>query len=450
MKFRAWELGGLLLGVLLGSPLFSAENSLQDGALGERSFKEESWNLHAQATVIPQGHLAITSPYSLPGSSLSSQSELNTSVTSTLFTGAKLWSGMEGYLNPEVTAGSGISGVHGIAGFPNGEIYRVGDSAAPRLALSRIYLRQTFGLGGEKEKIEGGPNQLASRQDISRVSVTMGKFSLNDAFDNNAYSHDPRSQFMNWALMDNGAWDYAADTRGYSWGFVVEFNQRDWAVRLASVLEPVSANMMELDTNISQAHGDNLEFEYRYDLWKRPGKARVLAFWNHARMGNYQTTLNDPSLGMNVTNSRTYCGKYGFGLNFEQELTDDVGGFVRLGWNDGATETWAFTEIDQAMSLGVSIKGSLWGRPRDNLGIAYLWNSLSNAHANYLRAGGIGFMVGDGKLNFSPEQIIELYYALKPIEAISLSADLQQVFNPGYNQDRGPVTVISARVHAEL
>lgn len=420
---------------------------------GKKTVTEEAWNVHGQATLVPQGHGGFASPYHSAETSLLPTGELNTSFTATLYAGARAWKGAEIYLNPEIGAGTGISNSHGIAGFTNAEIYRVGDDAKPKPYLSRVFLRQTIGLGGPQENIEAGPNQIATRMDVSRVTFTLGKFSLNDMFDNNAYAHDPRTQFLNWALMDNGAWDYAADTRGYTWGVVVELNQKDWAVRLGSVMIPISANQMDLEYNLGKARGDNAELEYRYELFRRPGRVRLLGFVNQARMGKYRRAIAEAAASGTVPKietTRDFTTKYGLGLNFQQELSDDVGAFLRLGWNDGATETWAFTEIDRALSLGVNVKGRFWGRPADTVGLAYVLNGLSDAHADYLRAGGSGFMVGDGKVSYALEQIVEVFYALKPLDALALSLDLQEVFNPAYNRDRGPVTVVSGRIHAEL
>jgi carbohydrate-selective porin OprB len=281
--------------------------------------------------------------------------------------------------------------------------------------------------------------------------VTAGKFSLNDLFDNNTYSHDPRTQYLNWALMDNGAWDYAADTRGYTWGLAVEYRYQAMSFRFASVLEPKEANQMAMDTNLLQAHGDNGEVEYRYQLRNHPGVIRVLGYMNHANMGSYADAIANPAdSGPDVTQSRAYRTKYGFGLNLEQELSPSVGVFSRMGWNDGRTETWAFTEIDSTFSVGASFRGEPWGRKDDNLGLALILNGLSADHRAYLAAGGQGFIIGDGSLNYAPEQILEAYYSLKLWRSFAASGDVQWVKNPAYNADRGSTTILALRAHYEL
>jgi high affinity Mn2+ porin len=409
-------------------------------------------SFHEQSTVVSQEHPDIHSPYS-GANSLSPQSEWKTSFSTTLFLGFDLNHFAEFFIDPEFTGGSGFSGTHGIAGFPNGEIYRV-DSTSLKATIARVYLKKVFSLndhsGHETEWQEGDQNQIAKDVAVSRVTLIAGRFSLNDFFDQNAYSHDPRTQFLNWALMDNGAWDYAADTRGYTYGVYAELNQKLWALRFAVVMVPLSANEIQMDEEIWQANSENLEFEYRYQIMNHPGKARILAYANHANMGNYETTLSTPADQLDVTRSRSYSTKYGFGLNLEQELTDDLGAFLRAGWNNGTTETWAFTEIDRALSFGLSLRPTFWNRNEDRMGLAFMLNGLSPEHANYLTAGGIGFMVGDGSLNYAPEQIVEYYYSFQATKTLSFTPDFQFVNNPGYNADRGPVPIYSLRAHFEI
>ena len=255
----------------------------------EEEFKVERFNAYGQATVITQWNGPFRSPYEGPHSFLSQQ-ETATSVTSTLFLGARFWQGCEVYFNPEIAGGRGLSDVFGIAAFPNGDITRVG-SPEPTPYVARLWIQQTFGFGGEQEKIESGPNQLAEYKDISRLTVAAGKMAATDWFDQNRYSHDPRTQFMNWGLMYNGAWDYPADVRGYNYGVVVELNQKDWALRYGVFGEPEVANGAEIDPKIGVAHGQAVELENRYKLCDRPGKIRWLAYWNRAHMGNYDEAL---------------------------------------------------------------------------------------------------------------------------------------------------------------
>ena len=408
---------------------------------------EETWGLHFQATSVTQGHPSFPASYS-GFNSLSPDAETATSVTSTLFAEAKVWINGEIYMSPEILYGSGISGTLGLAGAPNGEIYRV-DNPDPKLNLSRIYLKQVFGMGERKEFKAADLEQLAGFYNQKRLTVVIGKFSLVDFFDNNSYSDDPRTQFLNWSIMYNGAWDFAADTRGYTWGIVLELQEPSWAIRFGSVQVPEQANQMSLDGNLSKAHGDNLELEYRYSIKDRPGATRLMSYVNYAHMGNYRETLNNPSYGMDITQDRQYRIKYGFGFNFEQEVTSNLGFGLRLGWNDGATETWAFTEIDRSASLTMSLKGASWNRSADNLGIGIVVNGLSQDHADYLAAGGYGFIIGDGRLSYSPEEILETYYLWKPAPYLGITPDFQFVNHPAYNTDRGPVLIMGIRVHVE-
>jgi high affinity Mn2+ porin len=411
----------------------------------------DQWSNHFQATTVTQAKGAITSPYGGPHS-LSEGYENRTSMTATLFTGHRLWKDAYAFVNPEESGGSGLSGTQGIAGFPNGEIYRVSDPT-PQINLSRAFIQQDFELGGESEKIEDDINQFQAVKSIDRFTFVFGKFSLNDYFDNNTYTHDPRTQFLNWSLMDNGAWDYAADTRGYDWGFYFELHLTAWSFRFALVQESAVANGLDLDSHLLKAHAENFEVEYRYMLKEHPGKARLLSYTNQADMGNYQNTLNlaaQTHTTPDITQTRSYCTKYGFGLNLEQEISSNIGVFSRLGWNNGATESWAFTEVDRTESLGASIKGALWNRADDLVGGAVIVNELSSVHASYLAAGGEGFLLGDGALNYAPEEIFEAYYLYKLSRPVGISPDFQFVKNPGYNADRGPAAIFALRFHYEI
>ena len=419
------------------------------------------WSNHFQATSITQTHGSFRSPYQ--GTySLTPNFEIPTSFTATLFVGHRLGKDTFVFINPEESIGAGLSQTHGIAGFPNGEIYRV-DDPNPKTNLSRLFVQKDFGFGGGREPVEDQPNQFAGSRDERRLTLVAGKFSLNDYFDDNTYSHDPRTQFMNWALMDNASWDYAADTRGYTWGFFIEYHIADWSFRGAMVQEPASANGLDLDGNIAHAHGDNFEIEHRFKIADHPGKVRLLGYMNHALMGNYREAIAAAAgtgLTPDVTATRTYRTKYGLGLNFEQELSTDLGIFSRIGWNDGTTETWAFTEVERSYSVGASLKGNAWKRPDDVVGLALIVNSIGKDHTDYLRAGGIGFIVGEGPaagspvggpyLNDAPEEIVEAYYLYKLTPALGITPDFQFVNNPGYNSDRGPVAIFSLRLHLEI
>ena len=427
----------------------------KNGDDGKKDDKDKAGDLwpdwlsaHGQGTVVSQGNWKFRSPYQGPNSLLPIFN-YRTTETATLYLDAKLGHGVDLVFNPEISGGRGLSGTTGLGGFPNGEATRVG-MVQPTPYVARLFLRQVIGLGGEQEDIEDGPNQLAGKRDVNRVTFRVGKMSATDVFDDNTYSHDPRTQNLNWSLMANGAWDFPANTRGYTYGIAVDWNQKDWAWRYGVFGEPTEANGSDIDPKLLKANGHATEFEYRFTAADRPGKVRLLAYGNNAHMGNYRDALQVAGTGPpDVTATRAYRTKYGFGLNLEQELTEDLGAFARLGWNDGRTETWAFTEIDRTASAGLVWKGTSWSRPADRLGVAVVVNGLSDPHRDYLAAGGIGFIVGDGALRYGPEEIIETYYSLQIRKGIVLSFDFQGVNHPAYNRDRGPAAIAAVRAHFE-
>ncbi len=416
------------------------------GAARGEAPASSAWSFHSQSTLIEQWRGGIDSPYQ-GTNSLVAQREDKHTATLTLFLGRQLWAGGEIFYDPEMSQGTGLSDSVGMAGFPNGEATRAG-AKVPEYSTARLFLRQTFGLGGAREAITSGPNQIAGERDVERITLTLGKLSAADVFDANDYSHDARTQFLNWALMANGAWDYPADVKGYTGGFTAEWNQASRALRWGVFMEPVAANERELDKHIGRAHGQAFEWEERYKLGNRGGALRGLVYWNQARMGSYATAVRSPA--PDITRSRGYRSKVGAGLNWQQEIADDAGVFARIGVNDGRTETWAFTEIDRTVSAGVSIKGSRWGRAADTVGVAALANGLSAEHRRYLAAGGYGFIVGDGRLSYRPEEVLETYYNWKPAEWLALALDFQYARNPGYNRDRGPVSIFAVRGHVEF
>ncbi|MGA9751343.1 MAG: carbohydrate porin [Acidobacteriota bacterium] len=406
-------------------------------------------SLHWQMTYNLQGHGAFPSPYEGPNSFLS-RKEIRGSFTTTLFAGHRLWHGAEGYLDLEATAGTGLSGVFGLLSPPNGETYRV-SSAALKGYIARAYVKQRWSPGGHFEAVEDGENQIAGSRPSRRLVLTAGKFSVTDFFDQNRYAGDPRTQFNNWSLWANTAWDYPADTRGYTWGLVLELAWDQWAVRAGSFMEPAEANGMSLDHRISSAHGDAVELEHRQILAGREGGIRVLVYDNYARMGSYrEALLRSPSAPYITATEEPGRSKWGLGLNLEQAITEHSGLFMRAGWNDGKTETWAFTEVDRTLSVGLSADGTCWGRPNDHIGIGYAVNGLSGDHRAYLAAGGLGFELGDGRLSYLPERVIDAYYSWAFFDHGALSAEVQHYTNPGANSARGPVTVYGLRLHLEF
>ncbi len=405
------------------------------------------WSLHAQSTYQVQTHGTFDAPYEGPHS-LENRSETRGSFTATLYVGRRLWAGGEAFVNVELIAGEGLSHVLGLAGPPNGETYRV-DSPDLKANLARVFLRQTFDLGGAREGQEDDQNRLRGPVPAQRIVVTLGKVSGTDVFDDNSYAHDPRTQFNNWSLWANAAWDYPADTRGYTWGVAVEWISGPWAARLGAFLEPKEANGLEFDHDVAHAHGDVLEVAHRHAPGGRPGAVRVLAFRNLARMGVYREALAASPAAPDVVSTRAPGReKYGFGLNVEQEVVPRGGAVLRAGWNDGRTESWAFTEVERALALGVSLDGALWKRPGDALGIATAWNGVNADHRDYLAAGGLGFMLGDGALSAAAENVIDVYYRFAPATFFAISAEAQRFSNLAFNRDRGPVTVWGLRLHA--
>ncbi len=411
------------------------------------------YNFHFQSTVINQTHPTFNAPYS-GANSLSANDESHLSFSNTVFFGAKLWHNAEAYTDVEMSGGEGFSATHGIAGFTNGETYRVSDSH-PHVYFARAYLRQIFPLTSEKVAVADGLTQVATQHPTSYVAVSAGKFSIMDFFDGNQFAHDPRSQFYNWALMGNGAWDYPANTRGYTYGAVVEFVKPTWAVRYGAVLMPVEANGAKLSLDLQNSIGQSLEYEKSYMLGAQAGKFRLLGFLNKASMVGYNDAISwglthnsTPSLDTLTAKGQT---KYGFGANVEQNITPSIGFFARGSWNDGKNQTWAFTEIDRHASLGFNFNGSLWHCQGDVIGVAQVVNGISSAHKNYLASGGMGFMLGDGALNYHPEMITEIYYSFKlPKYRLYLAPDYQFVLNPGYNSNRGPLHAFGLRVHVEI
>ncbi len=414
--------------------------------------RPERWNLFHQATSIGQYHGTFPSPYSGPFS-LQDAVERDVSLTTTLFFGVRLEKNTILYFNPEIAGGRGFSGVDGLANSSNGELPRVA-SATPKPYIARLYVTHDFALGDEMEPSESGENQLAGQRPVNRYTLTAGRFTVTDFFDNNRYSHDPRTQFMGWAVMYNGAWDYPADVRGYTWGWVHELHGRSWSLRYASAAMPRVANGLRFDRRLLRNRGDVFEGEYRYTLRKHPGAIRLLNYENHANAGNYAEAIRKAQPGggppIVIATRRNGVLKYGFGFNMEQEITKDLGLFARLGWNDGKTESFAFTAIDRLATGGVSLTGPRWGRPFDTVATELTAAGLSGVHALYLTRGGNDFLIGDGGLRYGPEYISETYYSARVFPGFFASLDLEHVSNPAYNRDRGPVWIFSLRLHMEF
>ena len=432
--------------------LLLAGLALAQEAVPPDAVKPEKWNLLYQATSVGQYHGSFQSPYS-GAFSFQNYPERDVSLTTTLFLGLRLEKNTQLYFDPEIAGGRGLSSVDGIANSPNGELPRVA-AATPKPYLARLYASHDFGFGDATETVEGDENQLAGRRPVTRYTITAGRFTLTDFFDDNRYSHDPRTQFLGWGVMFNGAWDYPADVRGYTWGWVHEFRTRNWSFRYASAAMPRVANGLRFDRRLFVNRGDVFEGEYRYAARQHPGILRVMPYVNHAAAGNYADSIRQAAVTgarPDITATRRSGAlKYGLGLNFEQELTASIGVFARLGWNDGKTESFAFTAIDRLATGGVSITGKHWRRPFDTLAAEFTASGISGVHALYLARGGYDFLIGDGRLQYGPECIAETYYSARLLPGLFATLDLQHVANPGYNQDRGPVWISSLRLHVAL
>jgi len=459
---RMYDLGGFgLPGVNVDPRIHLAKLGLNyhlgdapwNPSTAERAALPESdaWNVHAQTTILPQGYPSFRSPYegtnSLPG-----RGQIQTTWTTTAFLGVRLWDGGEFYFNPELAQGFGVNGTVGLDAFPNGEAQKAG-AEYPRIRPQRYYLKQTFGLGGEQEEVADGANQLSGRRDIDRITLIVGRFAVGDFFDGNAYAKDPRADFMNWAMWSSAAYDFPADLPGYTRGAVVELNRKDWAVRAGYFQVPNAPNT---DVLVFKTGGSVVEFEERHTIFDQPGKLRLGAFANSGNTGNYREALAivaaDPTLDINavMTGIQHTNLKYGFYANLEQQIAKDVGLFARASWNDGQNQILSFTDIDRSLSGGLSIKGSYWGRPNDTIGIGGAINGLSAANRDFLAAGGLGLLIGDGQLNYRPERVLETYYAYSLNKNVTLTADYQLITNPAYNADRGPVSIFSGRLHGEF
>ena len=410
--------------------------------------EQEYLSFHFQFTAATQAHPSFPAKYS-GANSLSPDAEDATAFVSTLFADARLWPGAELLFNPEMSGGSGLSHTLGVAAFPDGIVYRVGDPA-PQVYVARLAISQTIPLGGGKVINEAAPNELAGKRDRNQLAITVGRLAVTDVFDGNRYANDATSGFFDWALFASGAWDYPADTRGYTYGVLADLTWNWWSARAGIAVEPMYANLAVMDWRLDKSRGLMAEYEARYKIGKMPGAVSVLGFVNQARMGSYEEVLADPAKYGNDVAATRQDGrvKYGFALSMEQQLTKTLGAFLRLSANDGQTESWAFTEIDRSVGFGAVQSGKLWKRPHDEAGIAFVVNGLSPMHARYLEGGGLGFILGDGGLHYGPEMLGDFYYKLALTDAISCSAIYQPIVNPGYNQDRGPAHVFSLRVHA--
>jgi len=412
----------------------------------------ENWNLHGQFTNVTQYHPAFTSPYEgqnslYPGSNAKETADL------TLFAGLRLWDGAAAYVNPEIDQGFGLSDTLGVAAFPSGEAYKLGYQH-PYFRLPRAFIRQVISLGDRHQGTEltDGANQLAQALPEENLVITVGKYSIVDIFDTNRYAHDPRGDFLNWAIVESGAFDYPADSWGFTYGAAVEWTRSWWTVRGGLFALSKMPNTRDIDGQFTQ-FGWVAEFEERHQIHGKPGKLKILGFDNRGRMGNYDAAVALGQATGEIPNTalvRRFAARPGAALNLEQELATDLGGFVRLSANDGSKEAFDFTEINKSLAAGLSLQGNRWGRPDDTVGFAGVIDALSSAAQAYFADGGMGILIGDGRLNYGFEHVLEGYYAYHIVEHCTITGDYQFIVNPAYNRDRGPVSVIGLRLHAEF
>jgi high affinity Mn2+ porin len=411
----------------------------------------ETWAVRAQSTFTTQYHPGFRSAFR-GANSLDPHEQARETFDLTLYAGVRPWPGAEFWFNPEIDQGFGLSNTTGVAGYLSGEAYRFG-KAEPYFIIQRAFLRQTVDLGGEEEKLDPDLNQLGGTQTANRLVFTIGKYSVVDIFDTNKYAHDPRQDFLNWSIIDQGAFDYAANAWGYTYGATAEWYQDRWTARAGVFDLSTVPNGLNLSHGVHQGQFVT-ELEERHHLWDQPGKLKFLYWFTWGDLGTYLDAL---ALGQasgttpSTAAVRSFRTKAGVGLNLEQQLTEELGLFARASLSQGSVEEDAFTDINQSVSGGLSLAGARWGRPDHTVGLAAAVNGISHQGKLYLAAGGIGGIIGDGRLpNAGPEQILEAYYSIPVFSFAHLTADYQFVKNPAYNRDRGPVSVFGVRARLQF
>ncbi len=429
----------VLFALLASRPFYG-----QEASQSPTSTDTPIWDLHFQSTLIGQGNLPFHVQYS-GVNSLNPHGEVRETFSLDVTGDVRPWRGGEFVVDALSWQGYGLSNTEGLAAFPNGEAYRVGKTY-PDAVIASAYFRQTlyFGSGysgtGQNAAAGGGKRQL---------SFMVGHFSVTDVFDQNAYANDARTQFMNWAFINNASWDYPANTLGVTNGIAAEWDLGSWAARAGIFQVSKVANGIRMDWNLPQAWSAAGELERQYSFQGRPGALRLLAWKERAHMGSYQESLSDPQ-NIAQNGQLQYRTKYGFGINAEQQICKDVGAFMRLGWSNGRTQIWEFTDVDRTASLGLSIKGDAWRRPEDTVGLAGVVDGISAVHQQFLANGGLGITVGDGALDYGAERVGEAYYDWKVTKHFWFTLDYQLGINPAYNHARGPVNTFATRLHLEF
>lgn len=434
----------------------SSDSETTSATVFPHSDSSRFW-VSGQANIILQWHPTFPSDYSGPNS-LSAAAQSATSHVLTLYTGYEITDTTEVFLDLEDSTGTGIGNSLGLAGYTNLDVVRTAAgvplSHAPYLA--RLLFRQIIPLSSERAPLERSWLNLATSLPKRRLEFWVGKFTMPDFLDTNGPGSDSHLQFLNWTVDDNGAYDYAANTRGYTDGAMLEYDDNRWTARFVEALMPKVANGIQLDADIARARSENLEVDYNGGFLRhRDGAIRVLTYLNHANMGSYSEAISEFRAGGTmrpdiVATRRQGRHKYGVGFNLEQNLTDHIRAFGRWGWNDGHNESFVYTEVDRALELGADYRGDAWHRKNDRVGAAFSLNAISAEHREYLALGGIGFLLGDGALDYGQEKIVESYYTAHLWRGVFTSFDLQHIDNPGYNRDRGPVWVPGVRFHVDF
>jgi len=437
-----------LAACLIAVPMTAAAD---DAPSPDAAHVSQTWAVHGQTTFTEQGNLAFSAPYTGPNS-LPPVAEGRETFDLTVFAGVRPWQGAEIWANPEVDQGFGLHDTLGAAGFPSGEAYKVG-AIDPYVRLQRLFLRQTIDLGGERAAVDADQNQLAGSQTANRIVLTIGKFNVTDVFDTNGLAHDPRRDFLNWALIDAGTFDYAADAWGYTVGASVEWYEGGWVTRLGVFDLSDVPNSPRLDANFGQFQMVG-ELERDFKIGGEAGALKLTGFLSRGRMASYADAIalgeatDEPP---NVALVRQYRGRGGLSFDLQQQLTADLGLFARGGFAGGGVEPYEFTDIDRTISAGLSLNGKRWGRASDTIAIGGVVNGISSLHQQYLAAGGLGILIGDGQLPHpTNENILETYYDFGFGRFAHVTFDYQFVDNPGYNSDRGPVSIFAARLHAQF
>ncbi|MEA9604252.1 carbohydrate porin [Polynucleobacter sp. JS-JIR-II-c23] len=416
-------------------------------------------NVHGQTTYINQRYNNFTSSYS-GQNSMSALKSMSYTWSGTLFFGARLAPNTDIYFNPEVISGVPFSGLTGLGGFTNGEATKA-NGAQAKFYSARAFLRQTINQEGDKIVLENEANQITQTVSSNRVVITAGQFSTLDIFDDSRYAKDPRVQFMNWGNMTYLAYDYAADARGYSTGLAGEWYLGNWVMRASRMLAPKTPNSRDLNWQIFNTYGDQVEVERQHHIGDLPGKVSVLAYRNKMILARFQDATNyvvaNNAQGTQAINNvrNNYQYKTGIGVNGEQALTKDLGIYGRAFTSDGHTETMSFTEADNSLSIGMGLNGTSWSRPKDTIGISMMQNGLSSYRKNYLQSGGVSYFIGDyagpgQTISYRPERIGEVYYNATVIKNVLAGLNFQHINNPAYNAARGPVNILSFRIHAEF